>query len=63
MGSSDEVKRLRKALRSVLTSDTHDAAKAIARQEIERHTDGTGETCEDAETLIHNFFHNQFTEE
>ena len=40
MESNDEVKRLRKALRSVLTSDTHDAAKAIAREQIERHADG-----------------------
>jgi hypothetical protein len=37
---ASEAKRLRKALRAVLTSETHESAKEIARAEIERHADG-----------------------
>ena len=40
LNSEDEPKRLRKALRAVLTSTTLDEAKAAARVEIERHVDG-----------------------
>lgn len=38
-----ESRRIRRALRHVLTSKTLDEAKAIARVEIERHVDNTAQ--------------------